>query len=214
MLSKDEVQKALDTVCKRYNLKKATLFGSYAHGTATEDSDVDVLIELADKTNWFDMKLNIMRDLEDMLGKRVDVLVAPLPEGSIFILDENGVPIFVTSEERTSRLLPFIARYITKIKKQLEGISKDEFLHNEILGDAICMKIIKLADKMKGISSEYLNEHPEFPRQEIIDMRNRLAHFYWKEVDGEIIELEINYGEVWDCVMNTILPLEDQLIAN
>ena len=129
MLSKEDIEKALDFVRAKYKVKKVTLFGSYAHGTATEDSDVDILIEPADATDGFgiDMELRIIGDLENMLGTRVDVLIAPLPESSFFILDENGVPIFVTSEERTSRLLPVIARYIARIKKKLEGISKNDF---------------------------------------------------------------------------------------
>ena len=100
MLSKDEIEKAIDVMCARHDIQKATLFGSYAHDAAAEDSDVDVLAELADKMDAFDMKLKIMGDLEDMLGKRVDVLIAPLSKNALFVLDENGVPIYMTGAER------------------------------------------------------------------------------------------------------------------
>ena len=86
-------------------------------------------------------------------------------------------------------------------------------MHNELLGDSICMDIIKTADKMKGISADYLKECPGFPRHKIVDMRNALAHFCWEEVTGESNELEIDCGKVWDFVHNTLFPLGEYLTS-
>jgi uncharacterized protein len=35
------------TICTRYGVQRLALFGSFAHGTPSEDSDVDLLIEFS-----------------------------------------------------------------------------------------------------------------------------------------------------------------------
>ena len=128
MLSVPEIQKALDEVCPKYGAIKWTLFGSYAHGTATEDSDIDVLVEFKEKPQSYHEWMRISNELGERLGKTIDIVAAPITRGNIFKLDGNGVPMFVTSEERTVRLIPVVARSIAKMKKKLEAVPKDEFL--------------------------------------------------------------------------------------
>jgi predicted nucleotidyltransferase len=101
ILTSEQIQSALDEVCPKYDAIKWTLFGSYAYGTATEDSDVDVLVEFKEKPKSYHERMQISIELEELLGKRVDVIIAPITRKSIFKLGENGVPMFVTSEERT-----------------------------------------------------------------------------------------------------------------
>ena len=45
MLTIDEIREKIAPICKEYGVKRAWLFGSYARGDATEDSDVDIRIE-------------------------------------------------------------------------------------------------------------------------------------------------------------------------
>lgn len=58
---------------QKYNIKKASLFGSYARGEETEDSDVDILIEPPEKMTLFDLA-GMKLDLEKLLDKSVDVV--------------------------------------------------------------------------------------------------------------------------------------------
>ena len=53
---------------------KLGVFGSYARGEARPDSDVDVLVELDEHT--FDRYMDLKLYLEDLLGKRVDLVLA------------------------------------------------------------------------------------------------------------------------------------------
>ena len=39
MLTQDEIREAVRTVASKYNIENVYLFGSYARGDATEDSD-------------------------------------------------------------------------------------------------------------------------------------------------------------------------------
>ncbi len=56
---------------KEYDAQKVILFGSYARGKATEDSDVDIFIIAPTKERFFDRMttmLEIVRDLYDGLA--------------------------------------------------------------------------------------------------------------------------------------------------
>lgn len=67
-------QAHLADVCRRFGVVELALFGSYAHGTPREDSDVDLLYVLdpAARLGWgMD---DLARDLESVLGQRVDLV--------------------------------------------------------------------------------------------------------------------------------------------
>ena len=57
---------------EKYHLRVLGYFGSYARGEAGEDSDVDVVFE-TDVPNLFNA-VTMQQDLEELLGRRVDVL--------------------------------------------------------------------------------------------------------------------------------------------
>jgi predicted nucleotidyltransferase len=55
-----------------YGLKEIGLFGSYAKGTQTEQSDIDIYVRLSNSNLFILSRMRI--DLEERLGKRVDVV--------------------------------------------------------------------------------------------------------------------------------------------
>ena len=58
---------------KRLGVAHLSVFGSFARGTATPDSDVDVLVEFQDAAT-FDHFMDVKFLLEDLLGRRVDLV--------------------------------------------------------------------------------------------------------------------------------------------
>lgn len=56
----------------RYPLKSIALFGSYADGTATDSSDVDIMVEFSQPVGFEFIDLAI--ELEGILHKRVDLV--------------------------------------------------------------------------------------------------------------------------------------------
>ena len=44
MVNRAQIREFTDAVAQRFHPKRIILFGSYARGTATEDSDVDLLV--------------------------------------------------------------------------------------------------------------------------------------------------------------------------
>jgi uncharacterized protein len=60
-------------VAERHGARNVRVFGSFARGEARADSDLDLLVEAGpDTTPWFPG--GIVADLEEALGRRVDVV--------------------------------------------------------------------------------------------------------------------------------------------
>ena len=74
--SRDQVLALLKTFIERYKseygLISLGIFGSFARGEAQSDSDVDIVFD-TDAPNLF-MTAMMKQDLEELLGRRVDVL--------------------------------------------------------------------------------------------------------------------------------------------
>ncbi|MBU0579466.1 nucleotidyltransferase family protein [Patescibacteria group bacterium] len=75
-----------------YGVKKAAVFGSYARGSQTDESDIDILVELGKKMSLLDF-VGLKLDLEDKLNKKVDLLQYKTLKPSIkdFILKDQLV---------------------------------------------------------------------------------------------------------------------------
>lgn len=71
----NKVKKKIISVLKKYQVEKAGIFGSYARGEQKKDSDIDILIThpKSPKARGFGF-VNIEYDLEDALGKKVDLV--------------------------------------------------------------------------------------------------------------------------------------------
>ncbi len=65
-------QKAIP-ILKKEGVLRASIFGSYCRGEATEKSDVDMLISYNRPRSLFDF-VGLKLDLEDILGIKVDLV--------------------------------------------------------------------------------------------------------------------------------------------
>lgn len=66
-------QQKLDFVCLENNITYLGLFGSYADGNATTDSDVDILVEFEETKSLLE-KGKVIIDLEKLFQKEVDLV--------------------------------------------------------------------------------------------------------------------------------------------
>ena len=76
-------------IAERHGAYNVRVFGSVARGEAGPDSDVDLLIDAGEKvSSWF--PAGLILDLEDLLGRRVDVVTerALRPELRRYVLPE------------------------------------------------------------------------------------------------------------------------------
>lgn len=71
----DELKTRISPIAKKYGLRAVYLFGSYARNEATEDSDVDILIDRTGSKirGMFDMG-GLYSDLRESIGKDIDLV--------------------------------------------------------------------------------------------------------------------------------------------
>ena len=72
MLTIGIIKDTVSRVGKKYGIKNAYLFGSYAKGTANENSDVDLVIDKGELRTYKDY-FHFCDELETELGTDVDV---------------------------------------------------------------------------------------------------------------------------------------------
>jgi predicted nucleotidyltransferase/Uma2 family endonuclease len=76
MTTWDNLQKKkpkIRALASRYGVEKVRIFGSVARNEDRHDSDVDFLVDLKPETSLLDLG-GFLMDLQDLLGKRVDVV--------------------------------------------------------------------------------------------------------------------------------------------
>ena len=94
VLPLNEVAAAVSSVCKSYPVAAVYLFGSYAKGKATKDSDVDLLIVSEVEGIQF---YELLGSLEEKLGKKVDLLRVETAIQNLQLMNEilkDGVKIY------------------------------------------------------------------------------------------------------------------------
>lgn len=94
MLSIESIKESLIPVFGRYNVRKAILFGSYAKGTANDQSDIDIYVDSGLKGLKF---FGLLEDVSCALDRRVDLIDSSQVESESRVLSEinsTGVVIY------------------------------------------------------------------------------------------------------------------------
>ncbi|MBQ9566417.1 MAG: nucleotidyltransferase domain-containing protein [Synergistaceae bacterium] len=73
VLQLDEIRDTVSELGRKYGLERAYLFGSYARGEATPESDVDIRIDSGQLRGLFALS-GLRLALVDRLGREVDLL--------------------------------------------------------------------------------------------------------------------------------------------
>ena len=90
MLTIEDIKKVVAEIAPKYQITKATLFGSRARGNFREDSDVDLIVEFAkEKTVTLFTIANLMNCLEDIFGVKVDVIHGPKKDSWLIEIDKE-----------------------------------------------------------------------------------------------------------------------------
>ena len=69
----NQIKERIMPVVQSHGVRRVMLFGSYARGEATEDSDIDLHVWCRNLRGLFELG-GFMADLKDALGKNVDVV--------------------------------------------------------------------------------------------------------------------------------------------
>ena len=71
----EQIRRIAAPIAHAYGVKSLSLFGSYARGEATEDSDIDLLVDCGAVRSAFQMG-GLYADLSEGLGKPLDLVTA------------------------------------------------------------------------------------------------------------------------------------------
>lgn len=76
MISTSDISTAASRVLVQYNVSEAYLFGSFARGEQTPDSDIDLRL-VCGNTMTFGALYELSHELEKELGRKVDIVTNP-----------------------------------------------------------------------------------------------------------------------------------------
>ncbi|WP_165233331.1 nucleotidyltransferase family protein [Aquisphaera insulae] len=80
-------------LCRKYGVASLRVFGSMARGDDRSDSDVDILATFEEKAT-FDYFMGLKLDLEELLGRRVDLLTPKsLSSAMEAVIGEEAIPV-------------------------------------------------------------------------------------------------------------------------
>ena len=88
-----------------------------------------------------------------------------------------------------------------KALKFVEGIDSAEFEDSELIQNAVMRPLEIIGEASARISTEFRKTHPNIPWRDMVGLRNRLIHEYFR----------INFGAVWDTVHNDLPKLIKQI---
>lgn len=84
-----DIRDVVVQIAPAYPVLSIDLFGSFASGENTEDSDVDLLVYFDEKVaSLFDMS-GLKLDIQEKLNTKVDVVAGPLKENSYLTIDKK-----------------------------------------------------------------------------------------------------------------------------
>lgn len=76
MISPTDISTSASRVLAQYDVSEAYLFGSFARGEQTPDSDIDLRL-VCGNTMTFGTLYELSRELERELGRKVDIVTNP-----------------------------------------------------------------------------------------------------------------------------------------
>ena len=88
-----------------------------------------------------------------------------------------------------------------KALKFVEGIDSAEFEDSELIQNAVMRPLEIIGEASARISTEFRKTHPNIPWRDMVGLRNRLIHEYFR----------INFGAVWDTVHSDLPKLIKQI---
>ena len=98
-----------------------------------------------------------------------------------------------------------------KARKFVEGIDKNKFEENEVIQNAVMRPLEIIGEASARVSKDFRKKHPEIPWREMVGLRNRLIHEYFR----------IDYDAVWDTIhkdlpqlieiIQPLVPKEDEI---
>ena len=69
----DEIKKKIIPILQHFEIKKAGIFGSFVRGEMTNESDIDILVEIDKDISLLEF-IGIKLEIESVLGNKIDLV--------------------------------------------------------------------------------------------------------------------------------------------
>lgn len=96
-------------------------------------------------------------------------------------------------------LLRDILDAIGQIESYLVGATFQTFCETPLLQDDVMHRLEVIGEASRNLSDAFLEQHPDIPWQDIIGMRNRIAHAYFT----------VDLRAVWETAVTDIPALAE-----
>lgn len=107
------------------------------------------------------------------------------------------------AENRDPFWLVDMLQYAQKVEQFTAGRVWEEFEADEILQNAVYRLLIVIGEAASQVTDEGRASFPEVPWRQIVGMRHKLVHHYFR----------IDPVQAWDVVVNHIGPLIENLAS-
>ena len=104
---------------------------------------------------------------------------------------------------KNAQRLYHIIQAIARIRRSVDGISKEAFFENEDKQGNVVRCIEIIGEAANHIDEKIIKSNPDVPWPSIIGMRNNLIHGY----------NEVNYTFVWAVIENDLSKLDEKARA-
>jgi uncharacterized protein with HEPN domain len=84
--------------------------------------------------------------------------------------------------------------YARRTLERARGLSREEFVQNESIQDAVAYNIMVIGEAATKVSPETQAAHPEIPWVDVRNMRHRIVHGY----------MSLDYEKLWGVVVDEI----------
>ncbi len=194
-LNRTEVLKILrkhEYVLKeRFGVTEISLFGSFARDEATEESDVDVVVEFEGKPTLMTYS-GAQLYLEEVFGRKVDLTTEKEIREEILPYvkrDMEGVPR--PNKEREWRfIVADMINYCEEVLNFAGGLTKEAWIAQRITYDASLWNLARIGNAAKHIPPNVLDANSFIQQSAVVEMNEELIAEYWN-IDDE---------SVWDAI--------------
>lgn len=93
MESIEDIRRIVGPIAEKHGVNKVYVFGSYAKGTADNDSDIDLLVDSGKIKNYFDLGEFYM-DLREAFDKEIDIVTTGANRSFLSKIEGDAVLVF------------------------------------------------------------------------------------------------------------------------
>jgi uncharacterized protein with HEPN domain len=96
-----------------------------------------------------------------------------------------------------------------KVLEFTRGVSWERFERDDLIQNAVMRQIQIIGEAARKVSSEYQSAHPEVPWRDVISMRNRLVHEYFRILPGRVWDVVEKHVPELVQLLEPLVPPED-----